>query len=53
MNDGMKITVQLLFGNDKMYSNIEVKNVWNFAKPASLMRLLVGLHKSGKVLKNF
>jgi hypothetical protein len=45
MNDGMNITVQLLSGNDKMYSTAEFKNVWNFAHSASLMRFHGVLHK--------
>ena len=45
----MKITVQLLFGNDEMYSTAEFKNVWNFAQPVSLMRLHGVLHKLREV----
>jgi len=44
-NDGMKFTVQLLSGNDKMYSIAEFKNVWNFAHPVSVMRFHGVLHK--------
>jgi len=49
MNDGTKMTVQLLFGNDKMYSTAEFKNVWNFAQPVSLMRFHGVLHKLREV----
>ena len=45
----MKITVQLLIGNDKLYSTAEFKNVWNFAQPVSLMRFYGVLHKLREV----